>query len=124
MKEGCGLDKIDKTNINKKYRYVQRLRQILKERFRTEYLGFLRSSIPKRLDQIKVGDVILIGREDKRRLYWPLAKVIELFPGRDGRTRLVKLKTGKGTLLRPVQRLYPLEVTESTKAMDINLDLK
>ncbi|GFQ85554.1 hypothetical protein TNCT_444511, partial [Trichonephila clavata] len=48
----------------------------------------------------------------------------ELFPGRDGRTRLVKLKTGKGTLLRPVQRLYPLEVTESTKAMDINLDLK
>ncbi|GFR01725.1 bel12-ag transposon polyprotein [Trichonephila clavata] len=117
------LDKIDKTNINKRYRSVQRLRQILKERFRIEYLGFLRSSIPKRLDQIKVGDV-LIGREDKRRLYWPLEKVIELFPGRDGRTRLVKLKTGKGTLLRPVQRLYPLEVTESTKAMDINLDLK
>ncbi|GFR02016.1 DUF5641 domain-containing protein [Trichonephila clavata] len=118
------LDKIDKTNINKRYRYVQRLRQILKERFRTEYLGFLRSSIPKRLDQIKVGDIVLIGREDKKILYWPLAKVIELFPGRDGRTRLVKLKTGKGTLLKPVQRLYPLEVTESTKAMDISLDLK
>ncbi|GFQ84466.1 bel12-ag transposon polyprotein [Trichonephila clavata] len=72
------LDKIDKTNINKRSKYVQRLRQILKERFRTEYLIFLRSSIPKRLDQIKVGDVVLIGREDKKRLYWPLAKVIEL----------------------------------------------
>ncbi|GFQ97863.1 bel12-ag transposon polyprotein [Trichonephila clavata] len=62
------LDKINKTNINKRYKYVQRLRQILKERFRTEYLGFLRSSIPKRLDQIKVGDVVLIGREDKKTL--------------------------------------------------------
>ncbi|GFR04232.1 bel12-ag transposon polyprotein [Trichonephila clavata] len=99
------LDKIDKTNMNKRYRYVQRLRQILKERFRTEYLGFLRSSIPNRLDQIKVGDIVLINREDKKRLYWPIARVIELFPGRDGCTRRVKLKTGKGTLLRPVQRL-------------------
>ncbi|GFW15567.1 bel12-ag transposon polyprotein [Trichonephila clavipes] len=59
------LDKIDKTNINKRYRYVQRLRQILKERLRTEYLGFLRSSIPKRLDRIKVGVIVLIGKEDK-----------------------------------------------------------
>ncbi|GFV41169.1 hypothetical protein TNCV_1102321 [Trichonephila clavipes] len=37
---------------------------------------------------------------------------------------LVKLKTGKGILLRPVQRLYPLEVTKSMKAVNINLDIK
>ncbi|GFV12360.1 bel12-ag transposon polyprotein [Trichonephila clavipes] len=55
------LDEIGKTNINKRYRYVQRLRQILNEIFRNEYLGFLRSSIPKRLDHI---DIVLIGRED------------------------------------------------------------
>jgi len=37
-----------------------------------------------------------------------LAVVKEIFPGRDG--RVVKLKTEKGELIRPTQRLIPLEI--------------
>ena len=54
----------------------------------------------------------MIGSEDRKQLHWPLAKVIELFPSKDGTIRLVKLRTSKGILLRPVQRLYPLEITQ------------
>ena len=41
-----------------------------------------------------------------------LAKVIELFPSKDGIIRLTKLRISKGILLRPVQRIYPLEITQ------------
>jgi len=41
-----------------------------------------------------------------------LAVVLELIPGRDGEVRLVRLRTASGVLLRPIQRVYPLEIHE------------
>lgn len=74
-----------------------------------------------------VGDVVLVGNDIQKRLDWPLAIVKEVFPGKDGHTRVVRLKTEKGELIRPIQRLIPLEVGhdaeeasrfhESTKAI-------
>ncbi|GFT60919.1 uncharacterized protein NPIL_369381 [Nephila pilipes] len=46
----------------------------------------------------------------RERLHWLLGRVLELFPGKDGIIRLVKLRTEKGNVLRPIQRLYPLEL--------------
>ncbi|GFU07812.1 hypothetical protein NPIL_93711, partial [Nephila pilipes] len=48
--------------------------------------------------------------DKKKRLHWLLGTVLELFPGKDGIIRLVKLRTEKGNVLRPIQRLYPLEL--------------
>jgi len=42
-----------------------------------------------------------------------LAKVVELTPGRDGLVRVAKLKTQHSVLVRPLQRLYPLEVSSA-----------
>ncbi|GFT00590.1 hypothetical protein TNCV_141371 [Trichonephila clavipes] len=39
-----------------------------------------------------------------------MARIIELIPVRDGKILTVKLKTQHGTVLRPVQRVYPLEI--------------
>ncbi|KAF8790194.1 hypothetical protein HNY73_005255 [Argiope bruennichi] len=38
-------------------------------------------------------------------------QVIELIPEKDGPVRAVKLKTQSGTLIRPIQRVFPLEVS-------------
>ncbi|GFS37225.1 hypothetical protein TNIN_172071 [Trichonephila inaurata madagascariensis] len=35
-------------------------------------------------------------------------KVIRLIPEKDGKIRTVELKTRTGTMLRPIQRVYPL----------------
>ncbi|GFT05009.1 DUF5641 domain-containing protein [Nephila pilipes] len=104
------LDQIEKTNIVLRWSYIQKVRENLKQRFKREYLGFLRSSVTKREDKINVGDIVLIGTDDKKRLHWLLGRVLELFPGKDGIIRLVKLRTEKGNVLRPIQRLYPLEL--------------
>ncbi|GFT23271.1 uncharacterized protein NPIL_648341, partial [Nephila pilipes] len=104
------LDQIEKTNIVLRWNYIQKVRENLKQGFKREYLGFLRSSVTKREDKINVGDIVLIGTDDKKRLHWLLGRVLELFPGKDGIIRLVKLRTEKGEVLRPIQRLYPLEL--------------
>ncbi|GFX37036.1 hypothetical protein TNCV_1175361 [Trichonephila clavipes] len=58
----------------------------------------------------KVGDVVMIKEPSKKRVYWPLGKVISLLPGRDGKVRTLKLKCKNSELIRPIQRVYPLEV--------------
>ena len=40
------------------------------------------------------GDVVLLINERRNRLAWPLARVVETYPSRDGRVRSVLLKRG------------------------------
>ncbi|GFW27208.1 DUF5641 domain-containing protein [Trichonephila clavipes] len=54
--------------------------------------------------------MVLIGNDNKKLLSWPIAKIIDLVPGRDGEIRTVRLKTQHGTVIRLVQRIFPLEV--------------
>ncbi|GFX05535.1 integrase catalytic domain-containing protein [Trichonephila clavipes] len=106
------LDLIDSQRINRRFLYRQRIRQELRKRFRLEYLGQLKSfSKSRKEDVIKEGDIVLIEDTNSKRIYWPLAKVIKLIPGRDGRVRVVEVSTSSGSFLRPIQRLYPLEVS-------------
>ncbi|KAG5859437.1 Protein of unknown function DUF5641, partial [Gonioctena quinquepunctata] len=44
---------------------------------------------------------------------WPMGRVVETIPGRDGEIRVVRLKTASGELVRPVQRLLMLEMGNS-----------
>ena len=59
---------------------------------------------------IDVGSVVMIREDNLVRMKWPLGVVTKLFPGRDGNVRSVELKTAKGTLVRPIQKLHNLEV--------------
>lgn len=59
---------------------------------------------------VKVGDLVLVSDENKKRGIWPLAKVIQTQTGRDGLVRSVLLKTENGEMRRPVQKLVKLEV--------------
>ena len=56
------------------------------------------------------GDLVLIREDNCSRLKWPLGIVEELFPGKDGVVRAVKVRTKAGSYSRPIQRLYNLEV--------------
>jgi hypothetical protein len=45
---------------------------------------------------------------------------MEAYPGRDGYVRVVRLKTDIGEMVRPVQRIYPLEVKMPVEVPDLN----
>lgn len=91
------IDEIDSTSLCKRRRYQCRLKQDLKSGG----------------ESIRLGDVVLVGSDGTKRFSWPLARVIQLFPGVDGVVRVVTLKTATGEITRPIQRCYLLEAGES-----------
>ena len=109
------LDELDAKGFEKRFRYRQQLRNELRGRFRQEYLGQLVQKVKENQKTAKLspGDVVLIGADNKKRYDWPMGKIVELLPGRDGKIRLARVKVKGNQILRPVQRLYPLEVGQS-----------
>ncbi|GFT67849.1 uncharacterized protein TNCV_1087311 [Trichonephila clavipes] len=83
-----------------------------RSRFKREYLSQLiqRHKQNKDRREPRVGEIILVGNDSKKRINWPLAVIVELVPGRDGNVRAVKVKTHTGVFLRPIQRIFPLEI--------------
>ena len=60
--------------------------------------------------RIKVGSIVIVRDDTLPKLHWPVAIVEEIYPGTDGLTRIVRVKTAKGSFTRSVQNLYDLEI--------------
>lgn len=57
----------------------------------------------------QVGEIVLVVSPDSPRGHWPLGRIIEVFPGKDGHVRVATVQVGQNTLKRPITRLCPLE---------------
>ena len=57
---------------------------------------------------IEVGDIVCLRQEPTVPAKWPLARVIKVYPGVDGKVRVVTVQTGKGTYNRPIVKIVPL----------------
>ncbi|GFQ78926.1 DUF5641 domain-containing protein [Trichonephila clavata] len=104
-------DHVDRSSLVKRTKYLQKLREDLRQRFRNEYLALLVHRGTRRNDALEVGDVVLIGHDNVRRIDWPLGVVLEVYAGKDGVPRVARIRTSHGERIRPFQRLYPLEVS-------------
>ena len=71
---------------------------------------------------INVGDVVLMEEDNVKRLQWKMGIVQNLISGKDGQVRGVELRTtshGKPHILtRPIQKIYPLEVSNANVSDD------
>ena len=102
---------------------MHKLRRQLLERFLSRWVNEYLCSLPPcegaavNKGGIQVGSIVLIRgegtSEGTRRLQWPLGIVHVVYPGRDGLVRSVQMKTAKGLLTRPIQRVHNLEIIES-----------
>uniref|UniRef100_A0ABD2WTZ1 Integrase catalytic domain-containing protein n=3 Tax=Trichogramma kaykai TaxID=54128 RepID=A0ABD2WTZ1_9HYME len=88
-------------------------------RWSTEYLQSLqlRPKWQRKDVQIEVGRLCVIRSELMPPCKWLLARIIEVFPGKDGLIRVVRLKTANSVLMRPVAKIsvLPLEENYSRK---------
>ncbi|UYV61058.1 hypothetical protein LAZ67_1003267 [Cordylochernes scorpioides] len=106
------LGKIRANSFTRKYKILSKLNEELKQRFRKEYLGVLiQRAENKRERCLKEGDLVLIGQDNTKRILWPVGRIIKLYLGKDEVNRVAKVKTSTGEWLRPVQRLFPLEIS-------------
>jgi len=106
------LELLEASGFQKLFQNRKKYLQEIKMRFRREYLSLLvHRGKQKVVKKFNVGDVVFIGSDDKKRWQWPMARILELMPGKDGHVRVAKLKTAFGVFIRPVQWLFAMEVT-------------
>ena len=115
-------------SFSKRWLFQQRMLAAFWDRYRTEYLAYLRTAHqqkPRSRRALSVGMVCLLKDDDKSRAFWPLVRITELLPGSDGVTRSCVIRTGNGSsLTRPTKLLYPLvdETPESLQELRCTLE--
>lgn len=102
----------EQKDLTRRQKYVSSLLRKFWEQWSKEYLPSLQVNQKNKGGTIppKVGDLVLIDNDTKR-LNWPLGRITELIKGKDDQVRTVKIKSKLTTIERPVNKIYPLEVT-------------
>lgn len=98
-------------NLRKRWRRVQELIRHFWNRWMREWLPNLnaREKWFKHGKDLKVGDTVLVISPDTPRGQWPLGRIAETIPGKDGHVRLAKVRIGQKIFERPISRLCPLK---------------
>ena len=95
-----------------RWKYVQHLAHQFWLRFLREYVPELNRrdkwTSPER--NFKVGELVLVVDKRASRNLWPLGRIVEIHPGRDGKVRSVTLKTKSTVLKRPIVDIVRLEL--------------
>ncbi|GBO26151.1 hypothetical protein AVEN_52210-1 [Araneus ventricosus] len=88
------IDLEETQSSRKRIKFKATLLKDLRLRFRKEYLSLLiqKQGRNKNVREPQIAGVVLIGDDSKKRLNWPLAIIIEVLPGRDGKVRTVKVE--------------------------------
>lgn len=61
---------------------------------------------------LKVDDTVLVMNQNVSRGHWPLVRIIEVFPGKDGHARIAKVRLGENILVKPLSKLHRLELDD------------
>ena len=108
-------ESVDETTFNpkKRWRRVQELVRHFWHRWIREWLPALnvRRKWLTVERNIQVDDVVLVMSPKTPRGHWPLGRIIEVYPGKDGHVRVAKVQVGKEEFLRPITKLCKLELS-------------
>ena len=72
---------------------------------------WLRRGKKGRKNVLPVGDVVIVNSKEQNQSFWLLGLVEQLTAGKDGVVQGAKLRVGQSNVKRPVQLLYPLELS-------------
>ena len=88
--------------------------QILADHFWKHFLRYYLPGLQARQKwqteaaDLQVDDVVMIVDQQLSRAIWPVGKVVQVFPGTDGRVRSAEVLVKDRTYTRPVARLISL----------------
>jgi hypothetical protein len=120
-------ESVDTTMFNprKRWRRVQELVRHFWHRWMQEWLPGLNSRKKwyHERDDLSVGDVVLVLSTDTPRGNWPLGRITETFPGKDGQVRVVNVQVGKTLMKRPIAKICPLEKSQDEKQMNFRKNI-
>ena len=97
--------------LRKRWKQAQFLTEQFWKRWVREYLPTLtiRNKWTRERRSMRAGDLLLLKVDSVKRSQWPVGRIIETMPGKDGRVRVAKIKTATGTYMRPTAKMCLLE---------------
>lgn len=102
-------------DLRKRAKYLNKCKEVMWNRWTREYLRSLREQHRQaggeQTCHPNIGDIVIVKDENKNRHLWKLGIVSKLIKGKDGIVRGAQLKTTNGSIERPIQLLYHLELT-------------
>ena len=94
-------------SLLKRWQLCKSLLRHFWKRWSSEYISqlgrFNKWQHPTR--NIQPGDLVVIREDSPISTKWPLARVVEVYPGKDNLVRVATIKTAHGTYTRPVNKL-------------------
>lgn len=99
--------KMEQVTVGQRWRHMQYITKQFWTKWSKEYLHQLTQRNKWRTANvnIKVGDLVILKDENTAPTFWPIARVVQTFPGRDGLVRVVEVKTQNTTLRRPIAKV-------------------
>lgn len=97
-------------NTLKFWNYCSKIRQHFWKRWSLEYLNRLqqRPKWFKTSENLKPDMIVILKEDHAPPLCWPLARILEVLPGKDNKVRLVRIISKSGIFLRPITKICPL----------------
>lgn len=97
-------------NVNRlsRWKLIQRIYQEFWNIWYSEYLSRLqqRPKWVKAQKNIKVGQLVLLRDEKTILAKWPVARILEVYPGDDKNVRVVKLEKHSVSIKPPIPRVH------------------
>ncbi|XP_053402251.1 uncharacterized protein LOC128557826 [Mercenaria mercenaria] len=106
-------DDISHSSADKLYRFKSATIEHFWSRWKHEYLTSLRQfhkMSGNHGDTVTVGDVVQIHDNNLPRNRWSLGVIEDVVTGRDGLIRAARIRSRRGVTMRPIAKLYPLEL--------------
>ena len=94
----------------RRWQLCQALTTHLWKRWSNDYIAQLNKFTKWKVasPNVKVGDIVCLKQEPTTSSKWPLARIIEVHPGPDGKVRVATVRTEKGIYKRSIWEIVPL----------------
>ena len=104
----------DSKNPRHRFEFVQRIVESFWRRWNRDVFPAL---VPRKKWQVekrdvRIDDVVIVADSNAIRGKWTIGRIIEVYPGSDGRVRNVKVKTSTGEYSRPVTKIAVIHPAE------------
>ena len=108
-----GIFSKDDMYCRRRWRQIQYLTSVFWKLWLSEYLSTLqeRQKLIKPMRNFATGDLVLVVDEKVHSGQWPLGRIVQVHPGKDGVVRSAKIATRSTTLTRPIRSFASLNRT-------------
>ena len=113
----------EEPHLLKSWNKCQSVIQHFWSRWSREYLNTLQSRTKWQREKpnLQVEDIVILKNDKSISCHWPLARIIEVQPGKDGLVRVATIKTASGVYKRPIVKLALLHRPGESKEPSLPL---